>query len=384
MLLTSEKIRVMRIIARMNVGGPAVQVTGISKNLDSTAFEHLLVTGYCESNEIEYLESNKISLPVIKIEGLGRSLNFKSDISAFLRIRSIIKDFRPDIIHTHTAKAGFLGRLASLTVRCSARRVHTFHGHLLSGYFTPFKTSIVIGIERFLALFTDRIVGVGQKVVDDLVDAKIGKPSQFIVINPGLDIQSRTHRNQVRKKLGLDNDTFVVSWVGRLTEIKSPERVIEIARFFVHSKEKVKFIMVGGGSLLESLKLQSKELPIVFLGWRNDPEDLIAASDLLLMTSKNEGTPISAIQAQVLGIPVLSTDVGAIREIVTDHETGYVRAYDPVEFSELVMRLATDKVLWLNQSNHSKSRAQGKFTVNRLVKDHENLYHSLMANYQSN
>jgi glycosyltransferase involved in cell wall biosynthesis len=370
----------------MNVGGPAVQVSGIAKNIDSEEFDHRLVTGFCENDEIDYLDMHNFPLQVERIEGLGRSLNLISDIRAFFKIRSIIKKFRPHIVHTHTAKAGFLGRLASLSVKTTSLRVHTFHGHLLSGYFSPLKTEFVIFIERILAHFSDVLIGVGQKVVDDLIVAGIGYGKKYRVINPGLEIATKHNRNQTREKLSIEHDDFVIAWVGRFADIKAPQRVLAIARKCLTSQKRIKFLMIGGGSLLQSVQeeSESEKLPILFLGWRSDPEDLIAASDLLLMTSKNEGTPISAIQAQVLGVPVLSTDVGAINEIVIDGKTGYIAPFDAEHFQELISRLAGNELLWQSQSRHAKSQAQNRFSIERLVKDHEELYKDLTLKHQAN
>jgi glycosyltransferase involved in cell wall biosynthesis len=225
------------------------------------------------------------------------------------------------------------------------------------------------------------LIGVGQNVVDDLIKVGVGTPQKFIVINPGLEVRMTKDRHEVRKQLGIDEETFLISWVGRFTEIKSPDRVIDIARILKETKKSVKFIMVGGGSLFDYMKriADFEELPIIFLGWRKDPVDVIGSSDLLLMTSKNEGTPISAIQAQIIGIPVLTTDVGAVREIVSDLESGFVRTYDPILFSELIIQLSTDKDLWNNQSRQAKIISEGRFSVDRLTKDHEVLYRNLMT-----
>ncbi len=370
----------------MNVGGPAVQVFGISRSIDSEVFNHRLITGFCNDDEIDYLDLHKLTLKVGRIEGLGRSLNLKSDFRAFLRIRSIIKEFRPHIIHTHTAKAGFLGRIASVTVLTNSLLVHTFHGHLLTGYFSPLKTRVVIGIERFLAYFTDTLIGVGEQVVDDLVGAGIGNRKKFRVINPGLEVKAEFSRDHTRKELGIELDAFVIVWVGRFAEIKAPERVIAIARKSVQSNRRIRFLMIGGGSLLELVQKESESenLPISFLGWRSDPEDLIASADLLLMTSKNEGTPISAIQAQVLGVPVLSTNVGSINEIVFDGRTGFIAPFDVEKFHELISRLSENKSLWKSLSREAKSLAHDRFSVHRLVKDHEDLYKEISLKHQAN
>ena len=158
----------------MNVGGPAIQITGLMSNLDAEDFEQKLITGFCDTSEVDYLEMSNKSLPRVKIEGFGRSVNLFSDLRALLAIRREIKDFDPDIIHTHTAKAGFLGRIASLMTPKRHIRVHTFHGHLLQGYFGKFKTRLVILAERVLAGFTDKLVAVGDQVKDEHLAVNIG------------------------------------------------------------------------------------------------------------------------------------------------------------------------------------------------------------------
>jgi glycosyltransferase involved in cell wall biosynthesis len=162
--------------------------------------------------------------------------------------------------------------------------------------------------------------------------------------------------------------------------------VIEIAQKFLQSNKRIKFLMIGGGTLLESVKekSESENLQILFLGWRSDPEDLIAASDLLLMTSRNEGTPISAIQAQVLGVPVLSTNVGAIKEIVIDRKTGFIAPFDAEHFQEIISRLSQNRSLWKNLSKEAKLQAQSRFSLNRLVKDHEDLYKEITIKHPAN
>ena len=181
-----ERIRVMRIIARMNVGGPAVQVSGLMRGFDATKFDHRLVTGYCASDEADYLDTVATDVTATRIKGLGRSISPKADLGAFVQIVREIRTFRPDVIHTHTAKAGVIGRLASILSGHKSIRVHTYHGHLLHGYFGKFKTQLVIAIEKFLAHFTTKLLAVGKKVMDDLLAVGIGKPEKFAVMPPGL------------------------------------------------------------------------------------------------------------------------------------------------------------------------------------------------------
>ena len=313
MSLPKKRIRVMRLIARMNVGGPAIQITGLMSNLDSEDFEQKLITGFCDTSEVDYLEVSNKSLPRVKIEGFGRSVNLFSDLRALLAIRREIKNFDPDIIHTHTAKAGFLGRIASLITPKRHIRIHTFHGHLLQGYFGKFKTRLVILAERVLAEFTDKLVAVGDQVRDELLAVKIGNLEKFSVFGPGLEIRAIPERLSSLKSFGLPEDRFIVTWIGRAVPVKAPHRIIEIAAECEQRRLKVQFVLVGEGPLLSDLKdaVKQSNLAITFLGWQSDIEKVLSFSDLVLLTSENEGTPVALIQAQMAGIPVLTTDVGS-------------------------------------------------------------------------
>ena len=168
-------IRVMRIIARMNVGGPAVQVSGLMRGFDSEQFDHRLYTGYCAVDEADYLDTVATDVEVVRIQGFGRRVSLVGDLKAFFSLINEIRSFKPHVIHTHTAKAGFLGRIASIISLQHSIRVHTFHGHLLNGYFGPFKRSLVVITEKSLAIFTDQLLAVGDKVRQDLLQAGIGR-----------------------------------------------------------------------------------------------------------------------------------------------------------------------------------------------------------------
>ena len=194
---SDKRIKVLRLIARMNIGGPAVQVTGLMQQLDSKIFNQILVTGYVAENEADYLLENKIDIPVIRIDGLGRSINFLADIKAFFQLAKLIRKFRPDIIHTHTAKAGVLGRTAWIFLGYKPKLVHTFHGHLLHGYFGKFKTSLVVIIERALGLITNQFFAVGSKVADDLIKVGIGSLNKFKVMPPGLTLNKISERTEL-------------------------------------------------------------------------------------------------------------------------------------------------------------------------------------------
>jgi hypothetical protein len=204
----AERIKVMQIIARMNVGGPAVIVAELMRGLDKGQFEQVLITGYCDETEADYLDEVATDISATRIAGLGRSVSPLADLKAFFGLIKTIKTFKPDVIHTHTAKAGVLGRLASIIAGRGATRIHTFHGHLLHGYFSSFKTSLVIAIEKFLAARTHFLVAIGNEVKQDLINAGIGSAKQYKVFFPGLPPHTLQVRQSCAKSLALMPQRF--------------------------------------------------------------------------------------------------------------------------------------------------------------------------------
>jgi glycosyltransferase involved in cell wall biosynthesis len=354
------------------------------RNLPIESFEQKLVTGFCDKNEIDYLEVNEINLTRTKVEGFGRSVNFLLDLRVLLAIVSEIRAFNPDIIHTHTAKAGFLGRIASLLTFKRQIRVHTFHGHLLHGYFGNFKTNLVILAERFLARFTDKLVAVGRQVRDELLAVKIGNLEKYTVIGPGLELTELPERVSSLKSFGLVEDRFIVTWIGRAVPVKAPHRILDLAEECGLRKLKVQFVVVGEGPLLGNLEslAREKNLPITFLGWQSDIEKILSFSDLVLLTSENEGMPVALIQAQMAGVPVLSTDVGSASEVMKNNQSGFCLKYSIREFSDRIELLATNVDLKSSFGAIGKAYAQDNFSIQRLVLEHAKLYKELIS--QSN
>lgn len=383
--LSVSPIRVLRLIARMNVGGPAIQITGLMRNLPTEEFEQRLITGFCDKNEVDYLEVNEIELPCMKIEGFGRSINLVSDLKVLFAIRKQIRAFNPHIIHTHTAKAGFLGRIAAILSFRRQLRVHTYHGHLLHGYFGDFKTKLVILTERFLASFTDNLVAVGRQVRDDLLAAKVGKFNQYGIIGPGIEIGDLPERISSLKSFDLPEDKFIVTWIGRAVPVKSPLRIIEVAKECTLRRLRVQFVIVGEGPQLSDLKslAKEKELPIAFLGWQSDIEQILSFSDLVLLTSENEGTPVALIQAQMAGVPVLTTDVGSASEVLKNNQSGFCLEYSVRDFADKIELLATDIGMKSSFGAIGKAYALDNFSVNRLVSDHAGLYRELISQSKS-
>jgi len=376
----TEKVRVMRIIARMNVGGPAVQVSGLMRGFDAQIFEQELVTGYCAADEADYLEKVATDVKAIRIDGLGRSIKPRADLTALFAIIKEIRKFKPDIIHTHTAKAGVLGRIASILSGHKSIRVHTFHGHLLNGYFGTGKTKLVILVEKVLAIFTDQLLAVGTKVKDDLLAVGIGEQNKFDVMPPGLQLGEVPSRASARKELGLIDDAVYCAFIGRITQIKRPDRFLDVVAAVNSRGINLNFIVAGAGELLQYCQSRAinENLPVTFLGWREDIEAILAAADFVLLTSDNEGTPLSLIQAGMVGIPVVATNVGSTNEIVVDGETGLLTDLSAGQLAEAVIKLVTDSALRAKMGSAGKEYTMARYGVARLIKDHQDLYLKLL------
>lgn len=373
---SNQPARVMLVIARMNVGGPAVLVADLMRKLDSSKFEVRLVTGYCEENESDYLNEVATDLKAVRIPGFGRSISIKNDLKTFFLLMREIRRFKPDVVHTHTAKAGFLGRVAAFIARPSAKRIHTFHGHLLNGYFGSRKVQIVASLEKVLGLITYKFVAIGNVVKNDLVRVGIAKHSKFEVIYPGLQNLDLYPKLSARKILGLDPKKIYLVYVGRLTQIKRPDRLIDLGHSIKASYPTAHLIIAGAGELLEDLtvKSESESLPITFLGWRNDINIILSASDIAVLCSDNEGIPLTLIQASQAGLPIVSTYVGSVSDIVLDGVNGLLTEISSKGLFEGVSALLNDPDLGHRFGKAGQERAREFFSSREMVERHQNLY----------
>jgi len=373
---SNQPTKVMQVIARMNVGGPAILVAELMRNLDSSKFETRLVTGYCDENESDYLDEVAIDIEAIRIPGLGRSISIGKDLKAFFLLLREIRRFKPDVVHTHTAKAGVLGRVATFLARPTAKRIHTFHGHLLHGYFDSRKVKILILVEKILGLITFKFVAIGNVVKNDLVTAGIAKNSKFEVIYPGLQNLVVYPKLEARKTLGLEPEKIYVTYVGRLTQIKRPDRLIDLGRSLKVDHPKTQIIVAGAGELLEELTAQSESesLPIKFLGWRNDIDLILSASDIAVLCSDNEGIPLTLIQASQAGLPIVSTNVGSVSDIVIDEVTGLLTEASANGLFEGVSKLLNAPGLRARLGESGQMRASELFSSQAMVERHEVLY----------
>ena len=372
----AERIKVMQIIARMNVGGPAVIVAELMRGLDKERFEQILITGYCDETEADYLDEVATDIMATRIAGLGRSVSPIADIKAFFGLVRTIKNLKPDVIHTHTAKAGVLGRAASIIAGRGAIRIHTFHGHLLHGYFSQWKTNLVIAIEKFLAKRTHYLIAVGSEVKQDLLSAGIGVENQYSVFFPGLPEPHTASKSDLRTKLGLEKSDIYCTFVGRLTQIKRPDRLLDVAAAMVAREVKIHFLVAGEGELFEKSKERAaaEKLPMTFLGWRKDIDELFAASDIAILTSDNEGIPLTLIQAAQAGLPIIAPSVGSISDIVENDKSGYLTSTQPGAMASALSALATDEGLRIRLGNAGRARAHEYFSLERMLRDHTEIY----------
>ena len=260
--------------------------------------------------------------------------------------------------------------------------VHTFHGHLLHGYFGQTKTKLLILIERLLGYITNQFFAVGEKVANELIAAKIAPSKKFKVMPPGLEIRNIPSRSDISVKYNLDPNYFYCTFLGRVTAIKNPDRFLSLAEYFADRNDKICFLLVGDGELLEYCrqKIEEKHLPVITLGWVAYVEEILAITDLMILTSDNEGMPISLIQAGMAGIPAVATNVGSVSEVVINNQSGFVTDKDISSIANGIEKLIANGNLYAEFSRKAREFCQGQFSLDRLVSDHENVYQDLLHN----
>ena len=376
----SRPVRILRIIARMNVGGPAWQVSVLARGFtDDHRFESCLIVGDVGEGEADFRELRDPDLPALRIPALGRTVRPGDDIQAFFAICRAIRKFRPNIVHTHTTKAGLLGRIAAITCRVPIR-VHTFHGHLLNGYFGKAVTYGVRLVEGFLARRTTALVAVGERVRNELLEAGVGQIDQYVVIPPGVALSELPDRTSTRRELDLPVESPVVLFAGRLTAIKRTDRLIETMKLVLEKLPDAILLIAGEGNRLEETRKLAEPLgsSVRFLGWHQNMARLYAATDCMVLASDNEGMPVSLIEAAMAGVPSVTTDVGSAREVVVDGVTGLVVPANAMALADGLVRL-------LSSSSRGKmgaaaqTRALTAFNSERLINDHLVLYESLLT-----
>lgn len=369
---------VVRVITRLNIGGPARQALLLTREL-SPEYSTALVAGTAPPEEGELLDAG---VPVIRIP-LVRSVRPHRDLAAFHALRRLVDQARPQIVHTHMAKAGTLGRLAAWSSRARPRTVHTFHGHVMEGYFSRWANRAIVSAERSLAARTDVLVAVSSQTRDELLSLGIGAPEQFRVIPLGLDLREHllTARptGELRSALELPGEVPLIGVVGRLVEIKDlPTLFRALARV-----GDCHLAVLGGGPLRGQLEDLALELDIAerthFVGWWRDIPGAMSDLDIVALSSRNEGTPVALIEAAACGRAVVATDVGGVRTVVVDGVTGsVVPAGDVAALASALSRLLGDATLRHQMGSAGRIHVAARFTADRLVADIRELYGELI------
>jgi glycosyltransferase involved in cell wall biosynthesis len=359
-------MRVLHVIARLNVGGTARYITRLAEDLPKHKIETFVAAGFVQGSEQEDPSAKK--LKVIRIPSLGRQINPIKDHFAFKQLLEVVKEVKPDILHTHTFKAGYIGRIKTKEINKAAGKqvklVHTFHGHLFDDpEFSGLKSLIIATLERRFAMRTDVIVTVGAQVAKELLEREIGQPEQFANIPPGVE-PLKIPKSKPRKKI-------TIGWIARVTGVKNPLRALEIATLLPDAQ----FLIAGGGDMLEQVKAQAPRNTKV-LGW-TDAAKLFADSDIILSTSENEGMPIALIEAQLASKPVVATNVGGVSEVVINNKTGFVTRKNIEDLAKALEKLINSKTLRTAQGKAAKAHATKAFSVEKMIKAHVSLYKKL-------
>ena len=365
-------MRVLHIITRLNTGGPAVLLDYLTQSMSDLNCENIIAFGYCESNESDYTESHKFKAKLIKVNSLHRSLNPVDDIRSFFSLREIIKQNNPQVINTHTSKAGVLGRLASRSIRKNIPVVHTFHGHLIYGYFARYESFVFTIIEKFMAKFTNCAVAVTGETKSSLTALGIGKKLDWQVIPIGITPKD----NQIKSISA--GDKIKLLWVGRFTDIKDPFYAVEVLKLLnAQSPNKFELTMVGEGELFEQTKVAAKTLPIVFTGWIVNPFESGIDFDLLLITSKNEGLPLVMLEAASNNRVTMSRDVGGVGEFIKNNETGYLVTGEAEEMADKLIQISENKKVLEELGMTANKLLKQRFSAENMAKSYLSLYSSL-------
>ena len=359
-------MKIIQMIARVNRGGTARWLEELIGELNQAGHQSILYAGSVQDGEIE--DDCFSGLNGKRISGLGRSISLWGDLQAIWQFRKILKIESPDVLNTHTAKAGVIGRLAALSLgKKRPAIVHTIHGHLLYGYFSKAKTSVFIKIEKFLASRSDLLIAAGEKVRNELLGVGVGRKELYVIARPSVVLNDLDSKIETRDKLGIPHDAVVIGWLGRLAQVKRPDRVIELAN---RLKDFI-FVIGGDGLLLDSLKTK---LPanVLLVGWTR-PEEIWSLSDIALLTSENEAQPISLIEAGLAGIPAVAESVGSVSEVIENGVTGFL-VNDLKERIEAINTLAKDRELRLQMGARAKTYCENKFGRKQFLDTHLEAY----------
>ena len=360
----------MQIMTRVNRGGTAKWLEILAMGLAENGHSNLVVAGFVQGDEVE--DALFTNVGGVRVINLGRSVSPLHDFLAFIEIRRLIKEFGPDVVNTHTSKAGVVGRIAAFSIlRNKPVIVHTYHGHLLYGYFTGKQVKFIVAIEKSLAKISDLLLVSGERVRDELLREGIGRFAKYKLVNPGVPIPAYDNKLDIRKSLAIKKDDVVVGWLGRFVDIKHPERVIQLAE----ENPQVKFLMGGDGDLFAQISQLAPE-NVKLLGW-STPEVIWGAADIAILTSDNEAQPISLVEAGLAGIPSIAFNVGSIDSVISHGATGFL-VDDLTQMSLKIGELSTNPAQREELGKNAKHKMLEQYSGQFFVDSHIDAYKSAL------
>lgn len=378
-----EQLGIFRAITRLNIGGPAIHAILLTRGLQNERFRSVLVSGQEAPGEGNLLDlAARCGVRPVLVEELGREVSPTNDLVAVRRLYQLMRRERPQIVHTHLAKAGTTARLAARLARVPIV-LHTYHGHVFHSYFSPRRTAVFLAIERALARLTDRIIAVGDQQRAELVSYRLAPARKIVSIPLGLDIepllQAERERGRLRAELGLNGADKLVGIVARLVPIKAHEVFLEAAVEVHRRLPNARFVIVGDGERRAELEARAARLGLrdraLFLGWRRDMRAVYADLDVVVLSSLNEGSPVALIEAMAAARPVVSTDVGGVGEVVANGQSGIlVPSRDADALAEAVTNLLNDPAAAEQLGRAARAAVYPKYASTRLVADLERLY----------
>ena len=383
--MTPRPLRILNVVARLNIGGPAVHVALVTAKMGPPSYESTLVSGSVGAAEGDMSAyARRWGVEPVIVPELGRELHPLRDLVTLWKLYGLMRRIRPDIVHTNTAKAGAVGRLAAKLagVPCV---VHTFHGHVFHGYFDRFRTAVFIRLERLAARWSDAIITLSPDLRRELVERyRITRAEHVVVLPNGLDLGAlaRSPRRQggFRRELDVPADAPLVGIVGRLVAVKNHALFLEAAARVQTAMPSVRFVVVGDGELradverrIDALGLRDR---VTIVGWRDDLTAIYSDLDLMVLTSENEGTPLTIIEALAAGVPVVSTAVGGVPDLLEHGRLGgLVPPRNPDALAEAILAALRAPV----ESSAVRSSIAERYGIDRLVRELDLLYRGILA-----
>jgi glycosyltransferase involved in cell wall biosynthesis len=368
-------LKIVRVITRLNIGGPSKQVFFLNAELPKKTYNQIVVFGTVEKTEIEIdLRSFK---NIIKIESLSRSISIIQDVRSIIKLSKIFRKYKPDIIHTHLSKAWAIAIIAKSLSHSNASVVHTFHGHILFSYFSGMKNVISISIQKYLAQRSDKLIAVGEQIKHDLLNYEIGTESKFCVIQPGFPVPKNIKGAEVMKR----PDTPIrLLFVGRLEAVKQPLILIDVCKILSKRKISYQLDVVGSGTLKAQMQARAEfeKLDIYFHGWQRNPNKFFIKSDVMVICSANEGTPISILEAASYQVPTVAFRVGSIPDLIQNNSNGYLVNTNAASLAEKIIYLSKNRKKLEALGIKAKETFIRNNSLERFIEEHENVYQNLM------